>query len=286
MNKKRVALITLSILLFLAGVFAVIRFVDFADFSICKREPVSYEEESKSKEETKSDIKVETPQPNDVVVSPFMVEGEARGTWFFEAVFPVKLVDEKGETITTAIATTQEEWMQEDFIPFQAEVQFKSPGTDKGFLILEKANPSGLPEHADEVKIPVRFEVEKTTLSLYFNNTETDSICENVTSVSRKVPKTEGIARAALNELLKGPTAEEKKQGFATAINEGVEIQRLVIENGVAEVDFNDRLGWQVGGSCRVNAIRAQIEETLKQFPTVDEVVISIEGEKEVILQP
>ncbi len=280
MNKKTVAIISFSSLLFLAGAFLAIRFVDFTDFSICKREPVPYDEE------TKSDIRVETPQPNDVVASPFVVGGEARGTWFFEAVFPVKLVDEKGETITTAIATTKEEWMQEDFIPFQAEVEFSNPSTDKGFLILEKANPSGLPEHADEVKIPVRFEVETTTLDLYFNNTETNSICENVTSVSREVPKTEGIARAALNELLKGPTDEEKKQGFTTSINEGVEVKKIVIENKVAEIDFNDRLGWQVGGSCRVGAIRAQIEETLKQFSTVSEVVISIEGQKELILQP
>jgi len=35
-----------------------------------------------------------------------------------------------------------------------------------------------------------------------------------------------------------------------------------------------------------VAAIRAQIRETLKQFPTVDEVIISIDGRTEDILQP
>jgi len=35
-----------------------------------------------------------------------------------------------------------------------------------------------------------------------------------------------------------------------------------------------------------VTAIRAQITETLKQFPTVENVVISIDGRTEDILQP
>jgi spore germination protein GerM len=45
-------------------------------------------------------------------------------------------------------------------------------------------------------------------------------------------------------------------------------------------------LEFQVGGSCRVAAIRAQITDTLKQFPPVDEVIISIDDRTEDILQP
>jgi len=41
-----------------------------------------------------------------------------------------------------------------------------------------------------------------------------------------------------------------------------------------------------VAGSCRVGAIRAQIEETLKQFPTVQNVIISVNGNTENILEP
>ena len=63
-------------------------------------------------------------------------------------------------------------------------------------------------------------------------------------------------------------------------------IQGLTIENGVAKVDFSEQLEFQVGGSCRVAAIRAQITDTLKQFPTVDSVVISIDGRTEDVLQP
>ena len=63
-------------------------------------------------------------------------------------------------------------------------------------------------------------------------------------------------------------------------------IQSLTIENSVAKVDFDEQLEFQVGGSCRVTAIRAQIRETLKQFPIIDSVIISINGRTEDVLQP
>ena len=89
-------------------------------------------------------------------------------------------------------------------------------------------------------------------------------------------------------ELFKGPTEDEKNQGFFTSINDGVLLQSLMIgmESGTAWADFNEQLEYQVGGSCRVSAIRAQIEQTLKQFSTIKNVVISIDGRTEDILQP
>ena len=63
-------------------------------------------------------------------------------------------------------------------------------------------------------------------------------------------------------------------------------LQDLVIEDGVATADFNARLDEGVAGSAMVMAIRGQIEQTLLQFPTVDEVVISVDGETEEVLQP
>ena len=58
------------------------------------------------------------------------------------------------------------------------------------------------------------------------------------------------------------------------------------IKDGIAKVDFNDKLEFQVGGSCRVAAIHAQIVDTLKQFPTIQDVLVSIDGRTEDILQP
>jgi len=130
--------------------------------------------------------------------------------------------------------------------------------------------------------------VEYMTVKVFFNNDKLDPefSCNKVFPVEREILKTEAVGRAALTELLKGPTDAEKAQGFFTTINPGVKIQSLTIENGLAKVDFDEQLEFQVGGSCRVSAISAEIRETLKQFPTVDSVIISINGRTEDILQP
>ena len=54
----------------------------------------------------------------------------------------------------------------------------------------------------------------------------------------------------------------------------------------MAKIDFDSNLEKNVGGSCRVAAIRNQITQTLLQFKTVQSVIISIDGRTEDILQP
>jgi len=104
-------------------------------------------------------VRLTAPLPNAVIESPLTVTGEARGTWFFEASFPVVLVDGDGAIIATGIAQADGEWMTEDFVPFTATVTFTRPAYgDRGSLLLRKDNPSGLPEHDDALEIPIRFQ--------------------------------------------------------------------------------------------------------------------------------
>ncbi|RJQ25973.1 hypothetical protein C4577_04470 [Candidatus Parcubacteria bacterium] len=135
---------------------------------------------------------------------------------------------------------------------------------------------------------PAPTEEQQTTVILAFfpNTSRGGDNCEAVFPVQRMVPETQAVARAALQELLEGPTAQEVQQGYSTSIPSGVQIQSLTIENGTARVDFNEALEMGVGGSCRVAAIRSQIRQTLLHFPTVNNVVISINGRTEDILQP
>ncbi len=102
-------------------------------------------------------VHVDVPVPNSIVQSPLVVRGEARGNWYFEASFPLKLSDANGNKIAEGFAQAQGEWMTEDFVPFEGKLEFAPPITDTGFLILEKDNPSGLPEHAAEIRVPVKF---------------------------------------------------------------------------------------------------------------------------------
>ncbi|OGL88661.1 hypothetical protein A3I42_01635 [Candidatus Uhrbacteria bacterium RIFCSPLOWO2_02_FULL_49_11] len=240
-------------------------------------------------------VRVSEPLPHKLVGSPLEIIGEARGYWFFEASFPIRLLDQNDKVIASGIAQAQGDWMTEAYVPFRAELDFTLPaGTDplQGTLVLVKDNPSGLPEHDDEFRVPVQIAVSKdnTTVRIYFGNTKKNPEafdCALVFGVEREVPKAPQIARAALDELLKGPTDTEQGEGYFTSINGGVEVDKLTIDaQGTARVEFSPRLEEAVGGSCRVAAIRAQIIQTLKQFSTVKEVVISINGRTEDILQP
>lgn len=112
---------------------------------------------SSSAAQTHPDIHVTSPSPNQVVASPLTITGEARGTWYFEASFPVKLLDGNGNQIAIAPAQAQSDWMTENFVPFSVTLTFAQPSTPTGTLVLEKDNPSGLPEHAAQITIPVQF---------------------------------------------------------------------------------------------------------------------------------
>ncbi len=104
-------------------------------------------------------IRITDPQPNSVLISPLTIRGEARGTWYFEASFPVSLLDANGNKIPTepGFIQAKSDWMTENFVPFEAVLTFTKPTTATGTLILHKDNPSGLPEHDDQLLIPVRF---------------------------------------------------------------------------------------------------------------------------------
>lgn len=229
------------------------------------------------------------PIPNDMVASPLKISGEARGNWYFEASFPIRLEDEQGNFLAETIAQAQGDWMNEDFVPFNAELKFNPKNNAKGYLILIRDNPSGLSENDESIKIPVLFKAqEQIIVKNFFGKYGPDSNmddCEKVYPVERSVVKTDAIARAALEQLLIGPELNEINEYF-TSINTGVKINSLVIEDGVARVDFDKQIEYQLGGSCRVATIRAQITETLKQFPTVKSVIISVEGKVAEALQP
>ena len=102
-------------------------------------------------------IRVDAPRPNQVVESPLIIRGEARGNWYFEASFPARLLDAHGKELAAIPVPAHGDWMTENFVLFETALRFETPTTETGTLVLEKDNPSGLPQNAAEVRIPVRF---------------------------------------------------------------------------------------------------------------------------------
>lgn len=106
---------------------------------------------------TTSDIVIFTPKTNDAVTSPIEISGKAKGNWFFEAVFPVKLVDENENVIGTGQAHAESDWTTNDFVNFSAEITYdNSTSTDNGVLVFSNDNPSGNPDTLKSIYIPVK----------------------------------------------------------------------------------------------------------------------------------
>jgi hypothetical protein len=104
-----------------------------------------------------SGIEVFEPKKDGLVKSPLIIKGKAKGNWFFEAEFLVKLMDGNGKEISQSIAKAEGEWMIEDFVPFSATIKFNAPRTSNGFIVFSKNNPSGMPANDYSTSIEVRF---------------------------------------------------------------------------------------------------------------------------------
>lgn len=152
-HKTSLALTSLVVLFLFVGLY-----LSFQKSKVV--EPVDLPEASEVVETSEADnlIKVSYPKPEEKVSSPLVIKGEARGTYFFEASFPVVLTNWDGLIIAEGIAEAQGEWMTEEFVPFVANLNFTKPDYgERGFLILKKDNPSGLPEHDFAIEIPIYF---------------------------------------------------------------------------------------------------------------------------------
>ena len=103
-------------------------------------------------------ISVSLPFPGAVTGKEFAVQGEARGNWYFEASFPITLLDKDGKVLATAIATAQGDWMTTEFVPFTAQIKVPETYIGPATLVLKKDNPSGLPENDGSISFPITVE--------------------------------------------------------------------------------------------------------------------------------
>ena len=102
-------------------------------------------------------IVITSPAAKAKVSSPLSVEGKARGNWYFEASFPISLVDANGTVVANGIGKAEGDWMTTEYVPFTSTLTWIAGNATSGILILKRDNPSGLKENDASVSIPVRF---------------------------------------------------------------------------------------------------------------------------------
>jgi len=234
----------------------------------------------------KEGILISSPKRNETIKSPLIIEGEAKGFWFFEAQFTAELYDAQGNFLGRAILTAQKNWMSEDFVPFEGNLIFTQPQSPTGVLKFLSSNPSGLKENQKVFEVPVQFELIPTQkILLYYYNPEKDKDetgnikCskDGLIAIEREIPITQTPIKDTLNLLLKGKqnlTQEDINQGITTEYPlEGFKLKSVNLKSdGTLILEFEDPFNKTIGGSCRVGILWSQIEATAKQFPEVKQV--------------
>lgn len=168
------------------------------------------------------------------------------------------------------------------------------PATPSGAAVFEIARSDGT--IAKRVNINILPEDQTQLVDVAW----TSPGSEELIVFKQAIGRTPQIASAALRELVNGPpdgnlagatTALPSLQEIVTYSGReadwGYEVRllKLTITNGVATANFSKELRAYGGGSARVAMITRQIERTLKQFSSVQQVVIQIDGQSDA-LQP
>jgi hypothetical protein len=180
-----------------------------------------------------------------------------------------------------------------DSLDWMAEGQPPEPPTQPAALEIRDA--AGATLARQEIVVLSPQDPDTQLVTLYF------LIGETLQPEVRRIPRTVRIGTAALEELLWGP-GPRNLAGFGTALptpeqvlaylgrepdwGPRVTLRKLTIVDGLATADFSQEMRAYGGGSLRVLLIRQQIEATLKEFSTVSEVLIAVEGETEGVLEP
>lgn len=131
---------------------------------------------------------------------------------------------------------------------------------------------------------------ELMEITLYFGNEIKNPgswDCSLVYPVKRMIPKTDAVARASLEELIKGPTKEEKSLGYYGTLPVEVKINSININNGILSIDFSKEIENNFA-SCSGNYRLTSISKTMSQFSTIKDIKLAVDGNwnRDEILQP
>ncbi len=148
--------------------------------------------------------------------------------------------------------------MKQDFK--QSEGVLEDSIFDEPIVVME--TPTDLATITNETKL----------ITLYF----ADPLEEKLVVEEREIPKVTGIARATMEELIKGPLGLELESTLP-ASTKLLDIN--VREDGLAIVDFSSDLIKDLPATATAERLAVySIVNTLTQFPTVQEVKMRVEG--------
>jgi len=148
---------------------------------------------------------------------------------------------------------------------------FKLPATP-GFLVIVIACAAVSVAAQAKVAAP-----RKVKVYFYHEPGEYIDLAPVMRSVNGSAP-----ARPAIEALLKGPTAAETRRGFQSlASASDFRIGSLKIVDGTARINFISTRRWTGwAGDLAPVRFKTAVELTLKQFPSVQHVIVSLNGDE------
>jgi hypothetical protein len=226
-------------------------------------------------------ITITSPKANETVDALVTVVGKAN---VFENQFTVRAKDNAGRIVYQANAVMSDAKDAGQYGNYSIKIPIPAGATSPIKIESYSLSPKGDGSYEGYASVLVKLKTTET--SSVYAGFLVGNDCTTVQLFPRDIIKTVQFPFMSLAELLKGPTPQEKSLGATTQIPTGVRVNSLSQRSDTMYADFNSTLNQSVAGSCRVQAIRAQITSTLKQFLGVNNVVISIDGKTEGILQP
>lgn len=164
----------------------------------------------------------------------------------------------------------------------EQETQTEEQGSGEEVAGEETVEDSVEPE---EINYPEPATEGKYMVKVFFSNLEKEAEEEardiRAYAVDRYTDD-DAVATFGLEQMLLGPSAEEKTDGYYTALivegwEEGDELPfEVYVSKGTAYVNFTKPLTHAAEDSPE--RLVKQIESTLKQFETVNDVVVKVEG--------
>ena len=137
---QKILLVVIIILMFVLGGAIGYYFGYDIGYETSVRTIFKFNDQNETENENLRNLNI---SPGQKISSPLVLTGEARGTWFFEASFPVVLTDWDGLIIAQGYAQADTNWMTTDFVPFKSTLTFDKPAYK---------------DNDDFIEIPILFE--------------------------------------------------------------------------------------------------------------------------------
>ena len=67
----------------------------------------------------------------------------------------MEVLDKDGKVLVATPAQAEGEWMTPDFVPFKADIKIPDSYTGPATLVLNRDNPSDLPQNAASISFPI-----------------------------------------------------------------------------------------------------------------------------------